>query len=321
MRVNRVFLILYNTLNYAEKKIKEFSKDYSIISFPQKSKKISSNGEIVLGEIIKINNKRLFFSREDIILENIENLEDDEILQLLKIIKSSSIKFFLLFREEKKLEIIKNHLLKNEIGYELYDLRIRGYIDIKKIINNEIKKLGLNLPKEFIEILVDNYKNDIATFFQDLKKLEIYLDNKNNITGEEIKNFFQSTSDEFKIQESFLSLNFPVFVSKFKKYINSLASLPYQERLNRINNLFYNLLFGALVKIYLLKINPNTKIDGHPFYISKLKELASQLDLQTIKILLKTLAVVDRKVKKYYLNYKELAEEIVVSYFLLQRSD
>ncbi len=315
----RVFLILYDILNYAEEKIREISKNFHIFSFTSKNKKSEIDNTEIFRKIIKTLNRKLFVSSEDIVLKNIENLNNEEIGSLINLLKIGTNNFFLLFKEEKKLETIKNELTKNKIGYRFFDVRIKGYLSAKKIIESELKNLKLKNYKEFLNVLLENYKNDIETFFQDIKKANLYFEKEDNLNWEDLKNFFQSTTDEFKIQESFFSLNFPLFLSRFKKYINSLNSLPYQERKNKVNFIIYNLLFGALVKIYIMKVNPNIKIEGHPFYISKLKEFSSKIDIQTIKNLIKTLAIVDKKINKIYLNYKDIPEEIVINYFLLQK--
>jgi len=312
----KIFLILYDNLTYLEEKLKDYSQNFSFYNLPSK---VSKEALIFsFNEILKKSNQKLFGLKEDLVIKGLENLPSELYPELLELLKVLSSKVFLALKEEKKFEELKSFLTK-KINFEVLDWRIKGHFQVKRIVSEELKKLNIKASPELINVLAENYQTDISSFFQDLKKLELYL-YEGKINPGDFKNFFQALSSEFKIQESFLELNFPLFVNRFKKYLLSLSSLPYSEREFKIKNLLNNLLVGALIKIYLLKSKKENLVEGHPFYLNKLKNYSQKLDFQTIKLLLKTLALIDRKLNKYYLNYRDLAEEIVSTYLLLQKS-
>ena len=311
----RVFIIISSNWNLAEEKIREYSKNFSIFSFKKDNKELINS---LLREI----NKRLFGSPNDIVLREIKNLKENEYENLVSLIKNSNLKFFLVDSEKNNFDLIKKYFEKYKVNYEEIDLTKieNNKFEIRKFIEEKIRKENIKIPKEFIGFLLENYGKDIGLLLQDLKNIKYYSSN-NEVKLEEIINLFHTLTDEFKIQEAFLSEKFPNFVHYFKKYIYSLRSENYEIRKKKVEGILYNLLFGALLKIYQIKTEKNKKIEGHPFYIEKLKSFSKNLDNKKIKKMIKVLAQVDKKIKKYYLNYKELPEEISISYLLWQKQN
>lgn len=321
--MKKVFLILGNDLILIEEKIKEKSQNYKIYSFKENKKRKEENVNLeILNNILQNLNFRLFVSKEDIVLKNLDYLTDKEKEKLIYLLKlNKQVNFFLIFNDEKKFEEFKILLKKEKVDFEELNLNFKWQFQFKKIIEEELKKLKINLSAEVINFLLDNYKNDFSLFFQDLKKIKYYSQGK-NLSLEELKNLLQSTANEFQIQESFLSLNFPVFLKRFKKYINSLQAEGYEKRKEKVEGLIYNLLFGALLKIYFLKQNNQKfRIEGNPYYLKKLKDYSQKLDFKTIKFLIKVLALTDKKIKKYYLQPKDIPEEIVFNFYFHQKLD
>ena len=314
-----VYLLIGNESFFIEEKIKEISRSISFYSF--KENKNSEKNLEIINDILRNLNYRLFSLKEDIALKNLEALkeEKEKLLHLIKF--SKGIKFFLIFNDEKKFQEFKILLNKEGVKFKEINLVLRWSNQFKKIIEEELKKLNLKPDSKLVETLYENYKNNFSLFFQDIKKIKLYQD-EDKIDLEEFKSFLQLTTNEFQIQEAFLSLNFPLFLRRFKKYIYSLQSEDYKKRKESIERIVYNLLFGALLKIYLMKLNKEKiKIEGNPFYIQKLKSFAEKLDYKTIKNLIKAIAFTDKKVKKFYLQYKEIPEEITLNFLLLQKLD
>lgn len=320
--MKKVFLILGNDLILIEEKIKEKSQSYKIYSFKENKKREENKNLEILNSLLQELNYRLFTSKEDIVLKNLNYLtlqEKEKLIYLLKINKQ--INFFLIFNDEKIFEEFKILLRKEKIDFEDLNLNFKWQSQFKKIIEEEFRRLKIKLPPEVINFLLDNYKNDFSLFFQDLKKIK-YYQLEGEISLEEFKNLLQSTTNEFQIQESFLSLNFPVFLKRFKKYIYSLQTEGYEKKKEKVESLIYNLLFGALLKIYFLKQNNQKfKIEGNPYYLQKLKEYSQKLDFKTIKFLIKVLALTDKKIKKFYLQPKDIPEEIVFNFYFHQKFD
>ncbi len=316
-----VYLVIGNELFHIEEKIKEISKNINFYSFKENNKNSGKNLEIIQ-EILKNLNHRLFSLQEDIVLKNLEALKEEEKEKIIHLIKiSKGVKFFLIFNDEKKFQEFKTLLNKKGVKFEEINLLLRWTNQFKKIIEEELKKLKIKPEPNFIETLYENYKNNFSLFLQDIKKIKYYKGEK-EISLEEFKSFFQLTTNEFQIQEAFLSLNFPLFLRRFKKYIYSLQSEDYKRRKENVEKIISNLLFGALLKIYFMKMNKEkTKTEGNPFYLQKLKSFSEKLDYKTIKNLIKALALTDKKIKKFYLQYKEVPEEITLNFLLLQKSD
>jgi DNA polymerase III delta subunit len=320
----QVYLVIGNDNFYIEEKIKEISKNIIFYSFKENNKnnKASEKNLEIINEILKNLNYRLFSFKEDIALRNLEALKDEEKEKLLHLIKiSKGVKFFLIFNDEKKFQEFKILLNKNGIKFKEINLLLKWANQFKKIIEEELQKLKIKPETGFIETLYENYKNNFSLFLQDIKKIKYYKGEK-EISLEEFKSFLQLTTNEFQIQEAFLSLNFPLFLRRFKKYIYSLQSEDYKKRKENVEKIIYNLLFGALLKIYFMKMNKEkSKIEGNPFYLQKLRSFSDKLDYKKIKNLIKALALTDKKIKKFYLQYKEVPEEITLNFLLLQKSD
>jgi hypothetical protein len=159
-----------------------------------------------------------------------------------------------------------------------------------------------------IKFLKENYQENFDLLLADLDKISFLTKNP---TLDDLKQILRFQTNVFKIQDCFLDKNWPLFIHHFKKFILEDKSKDKAETLKALSLLLHSLLI-----IYFLKTGQTEKIKANPYYLQKLKEKAKNLSLEEIKLLISALAKTDRKFKKFYLNVREIPEDISLNYLM-----
>jgi DNA polymerase III delta subunit len=261
-------------------------------------------------ELQKITNQFLWSKKKDIILKNLDELKNNEILAFTEFLKNSQNNFILIFSQEPTDFLDK--LRKNKIKFKIFHLQPPQKRYLEEFIKNYALERKVSLPQNIIKILKENYQDNFDLLLNDLEKIIIL--SKNNLNSKNFQQILQILhfqTDAFKIQDFFLDKNWPLFIHHFKKFILADKSKDKKETLKILSLLLHSLLI-----IYFLKTNQTEKIKAKPYYLQKLKEKAKNLSLEEIKLLISALAKTDKKFKKFYLNIREIPEDISLNYLM-----
>lgn len=289
----KVILFVGKNSVYLDEEIKKISQKFKTV-FADSSKNFFLEFE-------KLLNKNLFEGSFDIVIKNIEKLKEQDIKRVVFLIKNKK-NYKFIFVAEKNIDHLIKELKKEKIKKEII------YLDEKLKRRNEvISELlsSIKLPQNLIDFIKENYKDQIDLLIQDIKKIK----SLNN--PEDIKSVISLQANIFKIQDLFLEKKWPIFIHYYKKFILEDKSKNKLESLRILS-----LLFSSLIKIFLIKMG--LRVEGHQFYIQKLKEKAKSLELKDIKNLIFAIAKTDKKFKKFIINIKEIPEDIYLNYVLLQ---
>ncbi len=291
------FLIGKNNL-LIEEKIKEISKRKNLyLVFNKNSSEFFLN-------LQKNLNQRLIGEDRDLVIKNIEELKNNDLNKLVLIIAETKSNIFFICKSEPT-ELLSS-LRKNKIKFELINVKIPQGKELRNFILELLKKKNLNFPPAIVEFLISNYSDNIDLLIQDLNKISAL---ESSPSTKDFRFFFSLLPKNFKILDLFLDRNWPDFIHNFKKFISADKSHGNVETLKLLS-----LLSSSLVRIYLLK--NNKKITGHYFYLEKLQQKANKLNFEEIKRLQTALAKTERKFKKFFLNPKEIPEDIYFNYLL-----
>ncbi len=299
--MTKVFCIIGKNSLLIDEKIKELAPQSIIISY---SKDFSS----FFLELQKNLNQRLLDQTPALVIKNIEKLNKENLEKVVYAISNSEQKIiFVLEKEPVELGFL---LRKNKIKFEIIHIaEPKGYKDLDIFLREFFKKHKIKVSEEIIELLKENYVENFDLLFQDLNKI-VNLEIK-ELKTEVLKKLITLQPNTFKIHDLFLDKKWPQFIHSYKKFIFEDKSKDHYKSLSTLH-----FLFNSLVKIYLLKNNKNAKISGHFFYINKLKEKANKLKNDDIKKMIFAIAQSERKLKKFYLNIKDLPEDIFLNYYL-----
>lgn len=295
-----VYVLIGQNNFLIDEKIKEISSNYISLSY-------NNNFKDFLLELQKIHTQSLFGVKKDIVLKKIEKLKNNDFLALVEILKSNpKTKFILVFSSEPT--DFLSLLRKNKIKYQIFHLKLPTKRNLEEFIQNYLSEKNLHLPPEIIRFLKENYQENLDLLLIDLKKI-ILLGNKVKI--DDLKKLLRFNTNVFKIQDYFLEKNWPLFIHHFKKFILEDESFGKSDTLKTLS-----LLFNSLMKIYLIKTNKIGKIKANDYYLQKLKEKSKKLTIEDIKFLISALAKTDKKFKKFYINVKEIPEDIAINYLM-----
>jgi DNA polymerase III delta subunit len=261
-------------------------------------------------ELQKITNQFLWSKKNDVVLKNLDKLKNNEISILIEFLKNSQNNFILIFPQEPTEFLDK--LRKNKIKFKIFHLQPPQKRYLEEFIKNYALERRISLPQNIIKILNENYQDNFDLLLNDLEKIIIlYKNNLNSKNFQQILQILHFQTDVFKIQNYFLDRNWPEFIHHFKKFILEDKSKDKVETLKALSLLLHSLLI-----IYFLKTGKTEKIKANPYYLQKLKEKAKNLSLEEIKLLISALAKTDRKFKKFYLNAREIPEDISLNYLM-----
>lgn len=298
-----IFCFLGHNQFLIEEKVKDLNKKKFFLVYNRDFKELFLN-------LQRITNKNLLNEKNIIILRNIEKLKNNELLIFVSFLKNNYKQndFIFVFGEEP-IDFF-DELRKNKIKFEIVNLNTRSGDRVENFISEYLKKHNLKLPPKIIEFIRENYGNDLDLLFHDLEKIVILRDLNHN----ELTQVLHLKADIFKIQDYLLEKKWPLFVHHFKNFIFKDKSYAKIETLKALS-----LFFHSLVKIYFLKTNQLNKLKGNKYYLLKLKEKSEKLTIEEIKRLIGAIAKTERKLKKFYIDFKEIPEDISLNYLFLTR--
>jgi DNA polymerase-3 subunit delta len=281
-----------------DKKIKNLTFDYTLL--------IYNTFSDFFYQLQKLTNNNIWGSKKDLVIKNLDKIKKEDLKILIDFLKQKFDQNFILIFNKEPLDFI-NLLRKNKIKFKIINIKKPQKREIEDFIKDFASEKGLILNQKIIQFLKENYEDNIELLINDLEKLSLLTKNP---TLEDIKNIIHFQTNVFKIQDYFLDKNWPLFIHNFKKFIFELKDK---------NEIFVilSLLFNSLFKIYLIKKGKIKEIEGNSFYLSKLQNKAKNLSFLDIKFMIEALAKTDKKLKKFYINFKEIPEDIVLNYSLL----
>jgi DNA polymerase III delta subunit len=300
-----IYLLIGQNISLIEKKIKELSACFVTLIYNNKFRDF-------LLELQKIHSQSLFGVKKDIVLKKIDKLKNDEILSLIEVLKTHQKTNFILVFASEPTEF-STLLRKNKLKYHIFHLQPPVKRNFEEFIRNYLQEKRIHLSPEIIKFLKENYQENFDFLLADLEKISL-LGNK--VNNDELKKLLRFQTNVFKIQDYFLEKNWLLFIHHFKKFIFEDKSFSKIETLKILS-----LLFNSLMKIYLIKTNKLNKIKANDYYLQKLREKSKNLTIEEIKLLISTLAKTDKKFKKFYINIKEIPEDIVVNYLMSVRNN
>ncbi len=298
-----IFCFLGHNQFLIEEKIKDLNKKKFFLVCNRDFKEFFLN-------LQRITNKNLLHEENVIVVRNIEKLKNNELLIFTSFLKNSyQQNDFIFVFDEEPIDFF-NELRKHKIKFEIVNLNYHSGVKLENFISDYLKKHNLKLPKKIIEFLKENYDNNPDLLFHDLEKLVLLK----NLNHNELAQILHLQADIFKIQDYLLEKKWPLFVHHFKNFIFRDKSYAKIETLKALS-----LFFHSLIKIYFLKTNQLNKLKGNKYYLLKLKEKSEKLTIEDIKRLIGAIAKTERKLKKFYIDFKEIPEDISLNYLLSTR--
>jgi DNA polymerase III delta subunit len=294
-----IYVLVGQNRSLIERKINELSSQNISLNY-------NNNFREFFLELQKITNQFLWSKKNDIILKNLDKLKNNEILVFIEFLKNSQNNFILIFHQEPTEFLDK--LRKNKIKFKIFHLQPPQKRYLEEFIKNYALERKIRLSPEIIKFLKENYQENFDLLLADLDKISFLTKNP---TLEDLKQILRFQTNVFKIQDYFLDRNWPLFIHHFKKFILEDKSKDKAETLKILSLLLHSLLI-----IYFLKTSKTEKIKANPYYLQKLKEKAKNLSLEEIKLLISALAKTDKKFKKFYLNVREIPEDISLNYLM-----
>jgi DNA polymerase III delta subunit len=294
-----IHLLIGQNQSLIERKINELSSQNISLNY-------NNNFREFFLELQKITNQFLWSKKKDIVFKNLDELKNNEILDLIEFFKNSQNNFILIFPQEPTDFLDK--LRKNKIKFKIFHLQPPQKRYLEEFIKNYALERKIRLSPEMIKFLKENYQENLDLLLVDLDKISFLTKNP---TLEDLKQILRFQTNVFKIQDYFLDRNWPLFIHHFKKFILEDKSKDKAETLKALSLLLHSLLI-----IYFLKTGKTEKIKANPYYLQKLKEKAKNLTLEEIKLLISALAKTDKKFKKFYLNVREIPEDISLNYLM-----
>jgi DNA polymerase III delta subunit len=294
-----IYVLIGQNQSLIERKINELSSQNISLNF-------NNNFREFFLELQKITNQFLWSKKKDVVLKNLDKLKNNEVSVLIEFLKNSQNNFILIFTQEPTDFLDK--LRKNKIKFQIFHLQPPQKRYLEEFIKNYALERGIKLSSEMVKFLKENYQENIDLLLADLDKISFLTKNP---TLDDLKQILRFQTNVFKIQDYFLDRNWPLFIHHFKKFILEDKSKDKAETLKALSLLFHSLLI-----IYFLKTGKTEKIKANPYYLQKLKEKAKNLTLEEIKLLISALAKTDRKLKKFYLSFREIPEEISLNYIM-----
>jgi DNA polymerase III delta subunit len=294
-----IYVLVGQNQSLIERKINELSSQNISLNY-------KNNFREFFLELQKITNQFLWSKKKDIVLKNLDKLKNNEISVFIEFLKNSQNNFILIFPQEPTDFLDK--LRKNKIKFKIFHLQPPQKRYLEEFIKNYALERKIRLSPEMIKFLKENYQENIDLLLADLDKISFLTKNP---TLEDFKQILRFQTNVFKIQDYFLDRNWPLFIHHFKKFILEDKSKDKAETLKTLSLLLHSLLI-----IYFLKTGQTEKIKANPYYLQKLKEKAKNLTLEEIKLLISALAKTDKKFKKFYLNIREIPEDISLNYLM-----
>jgi DNA polymerase III delta subunit len=294
-----IYVLVGQNQSLIERKINELSSQNISLNY-------KNNFREFFLELQKITNQFLWSKKKDIVLKNLDKLKNNEISVFIEFLKNSQHNFILIFPQEPTDFLDK--LRKNKIKFKIFHLQPPQKRYLEEFIKNYALERKIRLSPEMIKFLKENYQENIDLLLADLDKISFLTKNP---TLEDFKQILRFQTNVFKIQDYFLDRNWPLFIHHFKKFILEDKSKDKAETLKTLSLLLHSLLI-----IYFLKTGQTEKIKANPYYLQKLKEKAKNLTLEEIKLLISALAKTDKKFKKFYLNVREIPEDISLNYLM-----
>lgn len=246
-----------------------------------------------------INNANIFSS---------EKTKEEDITLLLKYLDNSNPNTTLIFTLLKPLDERKKLVKLFKEKYSVKTIKDLNENDLVNKINDILKLNEKKMSILSIHYLIDSCHNNYDIIINELNKIIIYLNNKTEITDNEVKEIVSKYTeiDNFKFSDAIIN----------KNMIKAFSIL---EELQN-NNVDAIMLIGLLASQYrtilgVLILNNENKSDSeiasileiHPYRVKMAKEKSYYFTIELLKEHLCFLAELDAKIKKGLLEgYKAL---------------
>ncbi len=295
-----IYFLIGKNITLIEEKINEISQKNTYLSFNKDSK------EFFL-DLQKKLNQKLIGKKFDLIIKNVDRLKNEDLRKLVLIIKDAKINiFFICDNEPTEFTLL---LRKNKIKFEIKRIGPKSKRELRSFIIEILKAKKIKLSPSMINFLVENYDDNIDLLIQDLNKISAL---EERTLDKYLKYTLSLLTNNFKIHDLFLERNWPEFIHHLKKFILEDKSKDHFEILKLLN-----FLSNSLIRIFLIK--NGKKIKANPFYLNKLEKIAKNISVEEIKRLQTSIAKTERKLKKFYLNIKDIPEDIYLNYLLTDK--
>ncbi len=292
--MSNLTIIVSNSKPLIDKNLKELKGNVEEIYYRKNFKEF-------MNEIQRKSNIDLFGIKNFIVLKNLEYLAPENIDTLINYFKTSFTDFILIYNEEP-LGLFEK-LKKEGINFRKVILSIPTKSkELFNFIKSIIKNYKLNLPDNFIWILINNYHENIDELFQELDKLSFYP----NLSLEEIIQLLNLKTNLFIIQESILKKDITTLARYLFKYFQEIK---YVEEVNN----FIQFLSKSLQIILFLKLNQKPPFDVNQYYLYKLQKLSTNISVEYLKFLFNLLSKIDLDLKKFRLKVSEIPQIIISS--------
>lgn len=293
-----VYIIITKNRKLAEAEINKISKNNTALSISK------NNWHLFIDNLQKHLNLNIFDAKKNIIIYNTEPLNEKYVNQLVYLIKDSKKTIFIIANNQPL--SLENKIKQEKIPYKIINLS--NISNSSSNLTNYIKQFfnehKIALTPKLLNFLHENYKNNIDLLINDLEKFNFAIKNNNlDDIDKQIANFFTLIPNIFKIQDYFLNLQWTLFIHNFKKIIRTSSN---QELLQLLS-----LIIHSLIKIYILKKDPDYKLNNSYFYVQNLKKKAKYLNDKTLKRMIKALSTTDIKFKKFAISKEEIPEDII----------
>ncbi|MGC8981634.1 MAG: DNA polymerase III subunit delta [Minisyncoccia bacterium] len=297
-----IYILIGEEGFYIKEKIDELKKGEKIyISLQEKDS---------IDNILKYLNNRLLGKKPTIVIKNFPRNSKFNLSE--KILKELSKNDAIFVVDKKNEDLIKK--LKNlDIDYKIYEipkLEFKNIRDFEEFIGEIIEKYGIKIPKSYIKTFAKIFINQPAVLIQELKKLSYYKKGR-ELTKDEINYLIKWPSDSqiFELTNCLLENKYREFILRLKREINVGT---------KIENIL-GLLNKTLIRILLLKKAKSYKDEerlGLKYgYRKILKQYAKNIPEEKIKKIIKILANIDRRYKKFLIKEDdvifELAENLI----------
>ena len=258
----------------------------------------------------------MFAERQVVILKEAQHMLFSNLEMLLPYIeKPLNSTIFIISHKEKKLDgrskMAKSIKQKGEI------------LTTKKLYENQmaefgssiVKQLGLSITPKALALLVDHIGNDLSRMENELEKLAINLNGRQQVTEDDIENYI-GISKEFNVFELQVALAQRNF-SKAIRIITYFEANPKANAIQMTLPALYNY-FSKVYMIFSVINNDNTIIaqtlEVNPYFVKDYMSAAKQYGQQSIEKILLLLQHYNLKsigINNSYTNEGELMKELV----------
>ncbi|MCS7201061.1 MAG: hypothetical protein NZ822_02865, partial [Patescibacteria group bacterium] len=202
----RIFFIIGKNKNLIESEIKKLSKNFLFIS-------LKVDESLFFEQLERNLNKNLFGNSPDLVINLTTKLKKESWQRLISLIQENDFQKFIFVLDDQDSEIFE-FFKQNKLKFNIISTKLARVDDL---IDEFIEKSNINIQKELVSFLKENYRDKIDLLINDLNNIN-FLDKKEKLTGEEIKNLVHLQINIFKIHDFLLEKKWSAFIHTFKKF-------------------------------------------------------------------------------------------------------